>query len=71
MAKQHDTRTIAHLTAVEWQCPYCHVGNGVPEVTVCACGAERRGNTAAAPAQAAAAPEKPVATPGTASPGKG
>ena len=64
MAKQPDTLTIEHLTAVEWQCPYCHVGNGVPEVTVCACGAVREGNTATAPAQgsAAAASEKTVTT---------
>ncbi len=64
MSKAAATLTIEHLTAVEWRCPYCETGNAVPEVTVCACGAVREGNTATAPAQgsAAAAPEKTVTT---------
>lgn len=64
MAKQHDTLTIDHLTAVEWQCPYCQTGNGIPEVSVCACGAVRDGSTATAPGQpkTAAGPDNPATT---------
>ena len=67
MAKQPqpDLVPIVRLTAVEWRCPFCGVGNAVPETVVCACGAVRDGNHAAAPAQpdTAAAAEKAVATP--------
>lgn len=40
---------ILTLTEVAWECPYCHRGNGVPEVTECACGAVRVGDHAEAP----------------------
>ncbi len=29
-----------------WVCPFCGRDNGIPEVDVCACGAERKGATA-------------------------
>ena len=44
---------ILTLTEVAWECPYCHRGNGVPEVTECVCGAVRVGDHAEAPATAA------------------
>lgn len=41
-----ETRPILKLTTVEWECPFCHVGNGIPEISVCACEAIRDGGSA-------------------------
>lgn len=49
--KPSDVPTKAHLPALErrpllalgaqhWQCPFCENVNGLPEITVCRCGAE-------------------------------
>lgn len=45
MAKP-ETREIEKLTAVAWECPFCHRGNGVPEIEVCECGAKLDGLSA-------------------------
>lgn len=42
------TRPIARQTTVEWECPFCGNANGIPEITVCACGAASDGSTATA-----------------------
>lgn len=36
---------IVRQTTVEWECPSCGRANGIPEITVCACGAVRDGST--------------------------
>ncbi len=46
MATTKKSLPILKLTAVEWECPHCHLGNAVPEVTECECGAVRVGNAA-------------------------
>ena len=44
---------IHNLGEQAWECPFCHRGNGVPEVTECVCGAVRVGDHAEAPGAAA------------------
>lgn len=39
--KKPEARQIVSIDAVQWVCPFCEKHNGVPEVDVCACGAER------------------------------
>lgn len=36
---------ITRQTTVEWECPFCGIANGIPEITVCACGAVSDGST--------------------------
>lgn len=39
-----ESMPIARLTTVEWECPFCGNANGIPEITVCGCGAVRDGS---------------------------
>lgn len=49
MAKPDPAATslpIIRQTTVEWGCPFCGRANGIPEITVCGCGAVRDGSRA-------------------------
>ena len=41
-----ERRPITKRTSVEWECPWCHKGNGIPEVVVCKCYAKYEGDYA-------------------------
>lgn len=57
---------IVRQTTVEWECPFCGNANGIPEITVCGCGAVSDGSTVTSgkPAGSPAPADEPPADTG-------
>ena len=43
------TLPILRASAQAWECPVCHRGNGIPEITKCKCGATFNGDGTVSP----------------------
>lgn len=52
VAKSIREEPILVAGAQWWRCPYCQAANGIPEVSVCACGATAVVNAAGRPVRA-------------------